>query len=136
MDLISKLEDLKNFGIDLKLDSKEMEIFYVKSMKHFFDEKDQVYALMITDRELRISDDEGDLAVICVDDSTLRIIPLEQNPYVVVLDVLEFVANFHEATVALYREMYGDPSKTDSSKAHLKDEEDSEENSDFDDEWV
>ena len=36
MDLISKLEDLKNFGIDLKLDSKEMEVFYVKSMHYFF----------------------------------------------------------------------------------------------------
>ena len=39
MDLISKLEDLKNFGIDLKLDSKEAEIFYVKSMRYFFDDK-------------------------------------------------------------------------------------------------
>ena len=56
MDLISKLEDLKNFGIDLKLDSKEMEVFYVRSMKYFFDEKEHVYCIMVTDRELTISD--------------------------------------------------------------------------------
>jgi hypothetical protein len=48
MDLISKLEDLKNFGIDLKLDSKEMEVFYVRSMKYFFDEKEHVYLLQIS----------------------------------------------------------------------------------------
>jgi hypothetical protein len=136
MDLISKLEDLKNFGIDLKLDSVEMEIFYVKAMKHFFDNKEHVYALAIAERELRISDDDGDLAVISVEDSTLRIIPLEQNPYVVVLDVLDFVANLHNPTVALYREVHGDPNAIKDFGSHLQGKQDLEEDSDFDDEWI
>jgi hypothetical protein len=135
MDLISKLEDLKNFGIDLKLDSKEMEVFYVKAMKYFFDDKDHVYAILVTDRELRISDDEGDLATIYIKDSTLRIVPLDENPYAVVMDVLEFVANLHKPTIALYREVHGDGKKNPSSTS-VNNEEDSEENSDFDDEWI
>lgn len=137
MDLISKLEDLKNFGIDLKLDSKDMEVFYVRSMKYFFDEKDHVYCTQVTDRELTISDDHGDLATLYVKDSTLRIVPLDENPYAVVMDVLEFVANLHKPTVALYREMHGDSKVADPFEMHKKNkEEDSEENSDFDDEWI
>jgi hypothetical protein len=137
MDLISKLEDLKNFGIDLKLDSKEMEVFYVRSMKYFFDEKEHVYCTMVTDRELTVSDDHGDLATLYIKDSTLRIVPLDENPYAVVMDVLEFVANLHKPTVALYREMYGESKVTDPFSGIRENvKEDSEEDSDSDDEWI
>jgi hypothetical protein len=133
MDLISKLEDLKNFGIDLKLDSKEMEIFYVKSMRYFFDDKENVYCIQVTDRELEISDDVGQLATVYVKDSTLRIVPLDENPYSVVMDVLEFVANLHKPTVALYRELQKKKASEEASAANNKD---TEEDSDFDDEWI
>lgn len=136
MDLISKLEDLKNFGIDLKLDSKEMEVFYVKSMKYFFDEKQHVYCIMVTDRELTISDDQGDLATIYIKDSTLRIVPLDENPYAVVMDVLEFVANLHKPTVALYRELHRESKIKDPLMTSINNEEDIEEDSDSDDEWI
>jgi hypothetical protein len=140
MDLISKLEDLKNFGIDLKLDNKEMEVFYVKSMRYFFDEKAHLYCIQVTDRELEISSDEGQLATIYVKDSVLRIVPLDENPYAVVMDVLEFVANLHKPTIALYKELQkSKPNKEDFVKKateNVEKEEDSEENSDFDDDWI
>jgi len=141
MDLISKLEDLKNFGIDLKLDNKEMEVFYVKSMRYFFQDKDHLHCVQVTDRELEISSDEGQLATIYVKDSVLRIVPLDENPYAVVMDVLEFVANLHKPTIALFRELQkSKPNKEDFlskvAEDKIKEEEDSEENSDFDDDWI
>lgn len=137
MDLISKLEDLKNFGIDLKLESKEAEIFYIKSMRYFFDEKEHLYCVQTADRELEISDVEGQLATIYVKDSVLRIVPLADNPYAIVMDVLEFVANLHKPTIALYKEMQGDkPDESDFERDLDNKKEDHEEDSDFDDEWI
>jgi len=135
MDLISKLEDLKNFGIDLKLDSKEMEVFYVKSMKFFFDDKEDLYCVQVTDRELELSSNEEQLATVYVKDSVLRIVPLGDNPYAVVMDVLEFVANLHKPTIALYREMNGNIPKTilKPKKQEFVEEESEEDSSD---EWI
>lgn len=129
MDLISKIEDLKNFGIDLKLESKEAEIFYVRSLKLFFDDKDSLYCTMISDHEIQVADDYETLAAITIDDSTLRIHPLGENPYAVLMDVLEFVANFHKPTVALFNEMKSVP-----STPPVDEEEESDEDSS--DEWI
>ncbi len=135
MDLISKLEDLKNFGIDLKLDNEEMEVFYVKSLRYFFDEKEDLYCVQVTDRELELSSTEDQLATVYVKDSVLRIVPLGENPYAVVMDVLEFVAHLHKPTIALYREMNGDiPPNELKSKIEEFSEEESEEDSS--DEWI
>lgn len=135
MDIISKIQDLQNFGIDLKLDSKEMEVFYVSSMKYFFDEKEDVYCIQVTDRELEISSESEQLATVYVKDSVLRIVPLGDNPYAVVMDVLEFVAHLHKPTVALYREMNGNIPKTELKPKQQKFvEEESEEDSS--DEWI
>jgi hypothetical protein len=137
MDLISKLEDLKNFGIDLKLDSKEAEIFYVKSMRYFFDDKELLYCIQTADRELEISDDLGQLATIYVKDSVLRIVPLSDNPYAIVMDVLEFVAKLHKPTVALYKEMHATKSEESGLESALADKKEApDEDSDFDDEWI
>lgn len=137
MDIISKIQDLQNFGIDLKLDNKEMEVFYVSSMKFFFDEKDDLFCVQVSDRELEVSSAEEQLATVYVKDSILRIVPLGENPYAVLMEVLEFVAHLHKPTVALYREMNGDIPKTE-FKPKQKMEELSEEESEEDssDEWI
>jgi hypothetical protein len=137
MDLISKLEDLRNFGIDLKLDSKEMEIFYVRSMRYFFDDKEHLYCVQMGERELEISDNEGQLATVYVKDSILRVIPLNDNPYAVIMDVLEFVAHLHKPTIALYKELEETKPKEEDFESLAKNEkEDLEEDSEFDDEWI
>ena len=135
MDLISKLEDLKNFGIDLKLDSKEMEVFYVKSLKYFFDDKEDLFCVQVTDRELEISSTLDQLATVYVKDSVLRIIPLGENPYAVVMDVLEFVAHLHKPTIALYRELNGNIPENE-LKPKLEEFSDEESEEDSDDEWI
>lgn len=137
MDLISKLEDLKNFGIDLKLDSKEMEVFYVRAMRHFFDDKEHLYCVQMDDRELEISDTEGQLATVYVKDSILRVVPLDENPYAVIMDVLEFVAHLHKPTMALYKEIEDTKPKEGDFKSNVENgKEDLEEDSEFDDEWI
>lgn len=135
MDLISKLEDLKNFGIDLKLDDKEMEVFYVKSLRYFFDDKEDLYCIQITDRELEISSATEQLATVYVKDSVLRIIPLGDNPYAVVMDVLEFVAHLHKPTIALYRELNGNIPQNE-LKPKFEEFSDEESEEDSDDEWI
>jgi len=138
MDLISKIEDLKNFGIDLKLESSEMEVFYVKSMKYFFDEKDLLFCRQVSDLELEISDEVEPIATVFVKDSVLRIIPLGEDPYSVLMEVLEFVANLHKPTIALFKGIEESTGKPPVSKASLVSHEEPEEDSDddFDDEWI
>ena len=140
MDLISKIEDLKNFGIDLKLDSEEMEIFYVKSLRYFFDEKEDLYCIQVSDLELELSDAHELVASVFIKDSVLRIIPLGENPYAVLMDVLEFVANLHKPTIALFKQMQEE--KSTSKPSNLKEVKETtskvepEEDSDFDDDWI
>jgi len=140
MDLISKIEDLKNFGIDLKLDSEEMEIFYVKSLRYFFEEKEDLYCIQISDLELEISDAHELLASVFIKDSILRIIPLGQNPYAVLMDVLEFVANLHKPTIELFKQTQNEKKKIEPVKSKTLKETtnkpDFEEDSDFDDDWI
>lgn len=138
MDLINKIEDLKNFGIDLKLESAEMEVFYVKSMRYFFDEKDFLFCHQVSDLELEISDDFEPVATVFVKDSVLRIMPLGEDPYAVLMEVLEFVATLHKPTIELFKsieESTGEPPVVKATLvSHVGSEEDS--NDDFDDEWV
>lgn len=105
MDLISKIEDLKNFGIDLKLTSREMEVFYMKSIYFFFQQKEHLHIVQLNDLEIEVSSDMDPLASVIIEDSVLKIVPLGENPYAVLMDVLEFVANMHKPTIALWKEL-------------------------------
>jgi len=45
---------------------------------------------------------EGDLATIYIADSTLRMLPIEDDPYEILLCILEFVAQHHKQTIMVY----------------------------------
>jgi len=141
VDLISKIEDLKNFGIDLKLTSKEMEVFYMKSMYFFFQQKQNLHIVQLNDLEIEVSTDLDPLASVIIEDSVLKIVPLGDNPYAVLMDVLEFVANMHKPTVALWSELQegGEElaNKINNELEEPSDNSDDEEDSDSDDmEWI
>ena len=128
MDLISKLEDLKNFGIDLKLEGLEMEAFYSKAMVKFFNQKNGLSARPVDDWEFEAWVNDELVSTVLIQDSVLRIIPVsEENAYVIVMDVLEFVAKMHKPTVELYKNI------TEASNIYEESEEESEEDSD---EWI
>jgi hypothetical protein len=128
MDFISKLEDLKNFGIDLKLEGLEMEAFYSKALVKFFNQKTGLSARPIDDWEFEAWVNDELVSTVLIQDSVLRINPIsEENAYVIVMDVLEFVAKMHKPTVELYRSI------AELSESHEEPEEESEEDSD---EWI
>tara|TARA_R110002153_G_scaffold27361_3_gene84930 strand:+ start:5877 stop:6296 length:420 start_codon:yes stop_codon:yes gene_type:complete len=139
MDLISKIEDLKNFGINLKLDSRELEAFYCRAMVGFFNQKPDCRAIVIDDWEFNVEVEDELISKIIIEDSILRIVPLSEQPYVIVMDVLEFVATLHKPTISLFNRMFeGGEDLASQIIEELSDSEkglDHEEES-FDDEWV
>ena len=77
MNIIDGISDLKNFGIDLKLDSIEAEAFYCEALRLWFEDEKGYDTVAITDREFTIEImGEGDIATIYISDSTLRMLPL------------------------------------------------------------
>jgi len=127
MDLFDKIQDLKTFGINLKLEGLEMEAFYSRTMVAFFNSLRDVKAEPIDDWEFNLFVG-GDLtASIIIEDSVLRINPLCDDPYVVVMDLLEFVATKHKETISLYKKISEqDYCISDSSSEDVSD----------DDEWI
>ena len=103
MNIIDGISDLKNFGIDLKLDSIDAEAFYCEALRLWFEEEKGYNTTSITDREFVVDTPGlGDMATVYIADSTLRIVPLDESPYEVLLMLLEFVAAHHTQTVSVY----------------------------------
>ena len=103
MSLIDGISDLKNFGIDLKLDSLDAEAFYCEALRLWFEDEKGYNTISITDREFTIDImGEGDIATIYISDSTLRMIPIQEDSMEILLYVLEFVAQHHKQTIMVY----------------------------------
>jgi hypothetical protein len=145
MDITSKIEDIKNFGIDLKLDSRDAEVFYMMALKSYFDSLDEFYTIPTTELEIKIFDNEESLASLVIEGSILRIVPISENPYSILMPVLDFVAAHHNKTVALFNELEagGDELAIQILKEFeqvdakgLQNSEESDEDSDDDFEWI
>ena len=103
MNIIDGISDLKNFGIDLKLDSIDAEAFYCEALRLWFEDEKGYDTVAITDREFTIEImGEGDIATIYISDSTLRLIPIQEDSMEVLLCILEFVAQHHKQTIMVY----------------------------------
>ena len=103
MNIIDGISDLKNFGIDLKLDSIDAEAFYCEALRLWFEDEKGYDTVAITDREFTIEImGEGDIATIYISDSTLRMLPIQENSMEVLLCILEFVAQHHKQTIMVY----------------------------------
>ena len=103
MNIIDGISDLKNFGIDLKLDSIDAEAFYCEALRLWFEDEKGYVTVAITDREFTIEImGEGDIATIYISDSTLRLIPIQEDSMEVLLCILEFVAQHHKQTIMVY----------------------------------
>ena len=103
MNIIDGISDLKNFGIDLKLDSIDAEAFYCEALRLWFEDEKGYNTISITDREFTIDImGEGDIATIYISDSTLRMLPIQEDSMEVLLCILEFVAQHHKQTIMVY----------------------------------
>ena len=133
MDLTEAISDLDNFGIDLKLEEYDDEVFYTSAIKEWFILNSEYEIYTIDEREFGVESEGENIATIYIQESILRIRPLGENPYGVLLDVLEFVAQCHKKTLATLEKLkeltFEEPI---SITEDVEESEDSEEDSD---EW-
>jgi len=143
MDLRDTIDNLENFGIDLKLDSKKAEAFYCETIKQWFEQAKGYVTTTITDCEFSLMEDHesNEIAIIYIFESVLRIKPIDEAPYEVLLDVLEFIAEHHKQTLEVFNYLEGngdirDPQvKRVKKKIELEEDPSSEEDSE-DSEWI
>ena len=141
MNIIDGISDLKNFGIDLKLDSIDAEAFYCEALRLWFEDEKGYDTVAITDREFTIEImGEGDIATIYISDSTLRMLPIQEDSMEILLCILEFVAQHHKQTIMVYNyiceneeEVSSLLDKADEVILDTKEEKSEEEESD---EWI
>ncbi len=102
MDLINGISNLMNFGIDLKLRSYDAEAFYIEALRQWFEREKGYYAEIITDREFNVNMGYGDIASVFIEDSILRMRPIMDDPYEILICLLEFIADNHHKTIQVY----------------------------------
>ena len=66
MDLIDGVSNLINFGIDLKLTTRDAETFYTEALRLWFEQTKGYDAFPITEREFTLSMGEGEIAVVFI----------------------------------------------------------------------
>jgi len=102
MNLIDGISNLSNFGIDLKLETYEAEAFYCEALRLWFENEKAYYAEYVTDREFSLNMGFGTIAYVFIEDSVLRIRPIDDDPYEVLICILEFIADNHHKTIEVY----------------------------------
>ena len=136
MDLTEAVADLNNFGIDLKLEEYEDEVFYSSAIKEWFILNCEYEVYTIDEREFGVELEGENIATIYIQNSVLAIRPIGENPYGVLLDVLEFVAQCHKKTIAALEKLkeltFEEDSYLDETTQDMNSESTSEEDSD---EW-
>lgn len=100
--MMDDLTNLENFGIDLKLDSEQAEIFYCETLRQWFMDKKDYVTISITDREFELEKDGELIGVVYIFDSILRLKPIKDDPVEALIDLLEFVAKHHRPTINTY----------------------------------
>lgn len=144
MDLIDGISNLENFGIDLKLQNYEAEAFYCEALRQWFEKEKGFYAEAITDREFSLNMGFGELSIVYIEDSVLRMKPIMDDPYEVLICLLEFIADNHHKTIEVYNyleeneeEILGWPKSNFYKKQTEEVEEEKEEVSEEEsDEWI
>ena len=145
--MVDHLNNIENFGIDLKLESEDAEMFYCETLRQWFmDEKDYV-TISVTDREFELEKEGELIGVVYIYDSVLRLKPIMDDPVETLIEILEFVANHHKQTINAYNYLSENEEVSDkilslfSKSVELEDEAEteaeSEEDEDSDDwEWI
>ena len=120
MDLMDKLSDIENFGIDLKLKTVEEQELYCRILFAWLQEKGDYQMYFIDSLEFGVDfyspTMERNTVNVYFQDSAIRFNPLEGDPYFLVLDVLEFVAKKHQdilEILAVDRSNYNEDSEAE-----------------------
>lgn len=100
--MIEGMGDLENFGIDLKLESHDAEVFYCQVLRNWFEEIKGYRAYNITETEFTLSLEGEHVSNVYIEHSVLRMRPIQRDPYEVLVCLLEFIADNHKKTIAAY----------------------------------
>tara|TARA_R100000030_G_scaffold65044_1_gene49525 strand:- start:15 stop:449 length:435 start_codon:yes stop_codon:yes gene_type:complete len=111
--MMDDLSNIENFGIDLKLESEHMEEFYCETLRQWFMDPKGYVTISITDREFELEKDGELIGVVYIFDSILRLKPIKDDPVEALIDILEFVAKHHKATVNTYNYLSGNEEEAD-----------------------
>lgn len=149
MDLTDAMNDLEKFGIDLKLESRDKELFYSEALRTWFQEEKGYETISTSDAEFDIIKKDEKIGTIYIHESVLRLRPLCEDPYSALLDILEFISDFHKQTIAVYdylsenddlsqklRKAYKDEFIDEPPPIAIKEEIEEEESDDDDWEWI
>tara|TARA_R100000734_G_C3288409_1_gene80666 strand:- start:404 stop:862 length:459 start_codon:yes stop_codon:yes gene_type:complete len=111
MDLIDGISDIENFGIDLKLSSSEAEDFYCEALRIWFSTERGYSCYTTTNKEFVVGSGDTDLATIYIYDSVLRMKSMAEEPYEILMCILEFIAENHKKVVSTYEYLVDNESK-------------------------
>lgn len=100
--MLDNLKNIENFGIDLKLETEDAEIFYCETLRQWFMDEKEYVTISVTDREFEIEKEGELIGVVYIFDSVLRLKPIQDDPYEALIDILEFVAHHHKTTINVY----------------------------------
>ena len=146
MDLTDAMNDLEKFGIDLKLESRDKELFYSEALRSWFEEEKGYETVSTSDAEFDIILNDEKVGTIYIHESVLRLRPLCDDPYGALMHILEFISDFHKQTIAVYDYLSENQDLSQKLRKAYREEfgeetpatiieEEVEEDSDDDDDW-
>lgn len=135
--MISGLDNVENFGIDLKLESEEEEEFYSHVLRGWFEEFKGYHTILVNNTEFDLVLEDEPIATVYIEHSILRMKSIKDDPYEILICLLEFIAENHKKTIQAFNYL----EEEDSGLPPLEQEDtvendSSEEDSDEDSEWI
>ena len=131
-----------DYGIDLKLESLEEEIYYISEMCEYFNTETQYRAYLSTEGSFEVElDKDNVITEVIIRDSTLLMLPYSDEFFEVFTIVLSFIAKEHQRIIEELRPTVFhkilDPSEVSTKNSEdLNDQEEEEPSSDDDYEWI
>ena len=135
----SGIKGILDYGIDLKLDSEEEEIYYTARMCEYFNEESEFKAYLSGEKSFEIElDPITPVMEITIMNSMLTIVPYSDDIFEAFAVMLAFIAKKHQEIVLEMRglEEFRIESLNEINKVNNEKEIEEEPSSDDDYEWI
>lgn len=113
MDLIDKIQDLGNFGINLKIEDYDCQEFYCESLRRWLETEKDYNTYQTGEMMFVVEKQVTALLIVYISEGILRFELAEGNPYDVLMDVLDFVAKKHKETIKIFNYLSESGNSTD-----------------------
>ena len=139
----SILGGIIDYGIDLKLESEEEEMYYIAQMCEFFNTETEFRAYLSGEGSFEVERSRDDvISEVIIKNSTLLMLPYSEDFFEVVTLVLGFIAKEHKRIIGELRYPVSDiiqnPKDVNKLNEETEEQEEIEEESSSDDdyEWI